>query len=96
MSSQPLMTGACCPKSDNSVTQLRLGEGHSVGLMSLNSVFEQLRAMGRNPEEVTDEELLGMIRAQKNYITPRPAIEATYAAALRREYATFCAQRVKR
>jgi len=96
MSSQPMMAGACCPKRDDSVTQLSLREGHSVGIMGLNMVFEQLLAMEREPEEATDAELLGMARAQRNYITPKPDIEALYAAALRREYATFCARRVRR
>jgi hypothetical protein len=96
MSSQPMMTGACCPKSDDSVTQLRLREGRSVGIMGLNATFEQLWALGRKPEEATDAELLGMVRAQRNYITPKPDIEALYAAALRREYAAFCVRRLKR
>lgn len=96
MSSQPMMTGTCCPKSDDSVTQLRLREGHSVGIMGLNMVFEQLLAMGRKPEEATDAELLGMARAQRNYITSKPDIEALYAAAVRREYASFYARRVRR
>ena len=93
MSSQPMMTGACCPKSDDSVTQLRLEEGHTIGIMGLSTVLEQLLAMGRTPDQVTNEELLGMARAQKNYVTPKPEIEAKYAAALRREYAAFYARR---
>ena len=96
MSSQPMMTGACCPKSDDSVTQLRLREGRSVGILGLNAALEQLWALGRKPEEATDAELLGMVRAQRNYITSKPDIEALYAAALRREYALFYARRVKR
>jgi hypothetical protein len=96
MSSQPMMAGACCPKSDDRVMQLRLWEGHSVGIMGLNMVFEQLLAMGRKPEEVTDAELLGMARTQRNYIPSKPDIEALYAAALRREYASFYARRAKR
>lgn len=96
MSSQPMMTGACCPKGDDSVTQLSLREGRSVGIMGLNAVLEQLLAMGRKPDEATDDELLGMVRAQRNYINPKPEIEALYAAALRREYASFYARRVKR
>ena len=93
MSSQPMMTGACCPKSDDSVTHLRLEEGHTIGIMGLSTVLEQLLAMGRTPDQVTNEELLGMARAQKNYVTPKPEIEAKYAAALRREYAAFYARR---
>jgi hypothetical protein len=64
--------------------------------MGLNTVFEQLLAMGRKPDEATDAELLGMARAQRNYITSKPDIEATYAAALRREYTAFYARRLKR
>jgi hypothetical protein len=96
MSSQPLMTGACCPKSDDSVTQLRLDEGHAVGILGLGAVLEQLLAMGQTPDQVTNEELLGMVRAQKNYISSNPGVEAKYAAALRREYAAFHARRAKR
>ena len=92
MSSQPV-TGACCPKSDDNVTQLRLGEGHTVGIMGLSMVFEQLLAMGRKPDEATDAELLGMVRAQKNYIPSNPNVETKYAAALRSEYAAVHARR---
>jgi hypothetical protein len=95
MSSQPLMTGACCSKSDDSVTQLRLGKGDTVGIVGLSVVFEQLLAMGRTPDQVTNEELLGMVRGQKNYISSNPNVEAEYAAALRHGYAVFHARRVK-
>ncbi|MBN1890736.1 MAG: hypothetical protein JW850_22265 [Thermoflexales bacterium] len=53
MNGRPTMMGACCPKGDDSVTQLHLGEGHTVGIMGLNAVFEQLLAMGRKPESWT-------------------------------------------
>ena len=90
-----MMTGACCPKSDDYVTQLRFEEGHTVGIMGVGIVLEQLLAMGRPPDQVTDEELLGMVRAQKNYISSNPNVEAKYAAALRREYAVFYARRIR-
>lgn len=90
-----MMTGACCPKSDDRVMQLRFEEGHTVGIMGLGTVLEQLLAMGRPPDQVTNEELLGMVRAQKNYISSQSSIEAKYAAALRREYAAFYARHVK-
>ncbi len=58
-----MMMGACCAKSDDSVTQLRLSDdGHTVGIMGLGAVFEQLWAMGRKPDEATDQELVGMAR----------------------------------
>jgi len=91
MSDRPQMTGACCPRGDSSVTQLRLSEeGGTVGIMGLKEVFEQLLAMGRTPEDVTQDELVGMVRAQKNYIPAQADIEAVYWAALRREYGVFC------
>ncbi len=94
MSERPMMTGACCAKSDDSVTQLRLSDdGHTVGIMGLGAVFAQLWALGRKPDEATDEELVGMVRAQKNYIMSKAEVEAKYAAALRRAYASFYARK---
>ena len=62
------MTGACCPKSDDSVTQLRLREGASVGILGLNAALEQLWALGRKPEEATDAEAIrDGARAEKLY-----------------------------
>ena len=94
MRDQPISTGACCPKNFSGVTQLELGdEGHSVGIRGLDSVFEQLLAIGRRPDEVSDAELLAMVRAARNYIPSWQEIEAEYAAALRRAYAAFYARR---
>ncbi len=96
MDNSPWTTGPCCPKGDVSVTQLGLSDDrHTAGIVGLGTVFEQLLAMGRAPDAVTDEELLGMVRAQRNYIAPKTSVEALYAAALRREYAAFYARRVK-
>ncbi|MGQ9627126.1 MAG: hypothetical protein ACUVV0_09520 [Anaerolineae bacterium] len=78
------------------MTQLRLFEdGRTVGIIGLSTVFGLLLAMGRTPEEATDAELLEMVRAQKNYIPMKANIEALYAAALRREYASFYARRFR-
>jgi hypothetical protein len=94
MSNRPQMTGACCPKGDSSVTQLRLSEeGGTVGIVGLKEVFGQLLAMGRTPEDLTQDELVGMVRARKNYIPHQANIEAVYSAALRREYGVSCEHR---
>jgi len=94
LSDMPQTTGACCPKSDVRVTQLRLtDDGHTVGIVGLDTLFEQLLALGRTPDEATDAELVGMVRRQ-NYV-PSSAAETLYAAALRREYAAFYARRLK-
>ena len=81
----------CCPQRDNEVTLLKIGaRGVVVGLMGLEAVFEQLRALGRQPEVTTDAELLGLVR-RFNYIPDRASAEADYAVALREAYARFCA-----
>lgn len=88
------MTGACCPPSASGVTQLRLGaDGHSVGIVGLDAVFEGLLALRREPDKVSDTELLEGVRAARNYIPARPDVEARYAAALRRAYAAFHGRR---
>mgnify|MGYP001394820191 CR=1 FL=1 len=43
----------------------RLGLDAMVGLMGLGAVLEQLLAMGRTPDRVTNDELLGTVRARK-------------------------------
>ncbi|MER3544549.1 MAG: hypothetical protein C4311_08080 [Chloroflexota bacterium] len=76
------------------MTQIALAEnGRTVGLIGLRAVFDQLMLMGRRPEEVTAEELVALVRAQKNYIPDRA--KAAYGAALLREYAAYWAQRSK-
>lgn len=75
--------GACCPQRAEGVTHLKIGErGIVVGLMGLDTVFQQLYTLGRHPDEVTDEELVEMAR-KFNYIRQDPGVEADYAAALR-------------
>ena len=97
MTTGPIMNGGCCPKSDDSVTQVRLDESrHTVGIRGLETVFEQLLAMGCAPTSVTDAELLTMVRAARNYIPSRQEVEARYATALRREFAAFYARRAGR
>ena len=97
MRDQPISTGACCPKDVSGVTQLKLGdEGHGVGISGLEAVFEQLLAMGREPDEVSDTELVDMGRAARNYIPSRQETEAKYATALRRAYVAFYARRLQK
>lgn len=94
MRDKPMMGGACCPKNVSGVTQLKLGDGDpSVGIVGLEAVFEQLLALGRMPEQATDNELLEMVRAARNYIPSRREAEAKYAAALQRAYSAFYARR---
>lgn len=94
MSQRPGMDWSCCPQGSGEVIQIALGEnGRTVGLIGLRAVFDQLMLMGRRPEEITAEELVALVRAQKNYIPDRA--KAVYGAALLREYAAYWAQRSK-
>ncbi|MGQ9556291.1 MAG: hypothetical protein ACUVWR_19490 [Anaerolineae bacterium] len=88
----PMMwrTAGCCG-GDSRVTQVDIyGNGLTVGIVGLQAAFEQLYALGLNPDDSVQDELLAMIKAQ-NYV-PRSAEEA-YKSALLREYAAFCAQK---
>ena len=97
MSDRPQMVGGCCGGRDDSVTQIQLyADGRTVGIRGLPTAFEQLCMRGRTPEDVTDAELLEVVRAQHNYVVGKGEIEARYAAALRREFAAFCARPLKR
>jgi hypothetical protein len=96
MSDRAQMLGGCCGGRDDSVTQIQLDAVRAAGIRGLSTAFEQLRMRGRTPEDVTDAELLGVVREQHNYIIDKAQIEALYAAALRREYAAFCARLLKR
>jgi len=81
--------GGCCPQRAEDVTHLKIGEhGIVVGMMGLGVVFQQLYALGHHPDEVIDEELVGMAR-QFNYIRHDPVVETDYAAALRQAYTAF-------
>lgn len=89
MDSVPTGSGACCLPRVGGITYLKIGtEGAVVGMVDLETVFQQLLTLGRRPEEASDAELLGMAR-RSNYIPNHPAIEADYAAALRQAYANF-------
>jgi len=71
------------------VRQIEVG-GFTAGVLGLDSIFEQLYAMGKREENSVGDELLAMVEA-RNYI-PRGS-EAKYKRALLREYASFCAER---
>ncbi|HSF80285.1 MAG TPA: hypothetical protein VLA49_03570 [Anaerolineales bacterium] len=89
MEKMPSGTGACCLPNVAGITYIQIGpQGHTVGMMGLDTVVQQLYAMGRRPEDATDEELVGMAR-KFNWIAKNSSLEADYAAALRQVYAAF-------
>ncbi len=95
MNKSPLGPGACCLPDVEGITYIKLGpQGDSVGMMGLKTIFQQLFAMGRRPEDATDAELVGTAR-KFNWIPNAEAVEADYAAALRQAYAVFYARQEK-
>jgi hypothetical protein len=89
MDRMPPGSGACCLPNVDGTTYIKIGpQGHTVGMMGLDKVFQQLYAMGRHPEDATDAELVGMAR-KFNWIAGKASIESDYAVALRRAYAPF-------
>lgn len=82
---------ACCRGQSEEIVQINVF-GETVGLVALNQVFEQLRALGRPPDGSVQDELLKMVAA-KNYVPTKA--ENEYRVALVREYARFCAQKEK-
>jgi hypothetical protein len=61
-------------------------------MSGLETLFGQLAAIGRRPEEAGDEELLRMARSS-NWVSSNPDVEAKYARALCEAYAAFLARR---
>ncbi len=96
MDKKPSRSDACCLPNADGITYLQVGaQGRTVGMRGLDTVFQQLLAMGRIPEEATDTELLGMARLS-NYIPRRKETDADYASALRLAYAAFFSRQKSR
>ena len=96
MSKIPFGRGVCCPQSVEGVTYLKIGpQQRTVGMMGLETVLQQLYVLGREPDTVTDSELVDMAR-KSNYIPEGAAIEAEYAGALREAYNQFHNHRSKK
>ncbi len=84
---------SCCGGAPAEVVQVDIfGDGRTIGLIGLRTIFEQLYAMGRTPDVIDEAEVVMMVAAQ-NYV-PAHA-EASYGAALRREYASFYSRKEK-
>ena len=95
MNKLPPGSGACCLPNVNGITYIKIGpQGDSIGLRGLDTIFQQLFAMGRRPEDVSEAELVGMAR-KLNWIVYKASIEAEYAVALHRAYSAFYASREK-
>lgn len=92
MSGKRFSSGACCLPGAEGLTYIKVGpQQHTVGMMNLDMVFKQLFALGRRPDEVSDDDILDMAR-KFNYIPHKSAAEADYAEALRRAYEAFYTQ----
>jgi hypothetical protein len=89
MGENPPGGGTCCLPSVDGVTYLKIGARQiTVGVLWLDTIFQQLYVMGQTPEEASDEELIAMAR-RHNYIRSNAEVEADYATAFRKAYAAF-------
>ena len=96
MNKTPFGTGVCCLPAAKGLTYIKVSsKQHVVGMQNLEVIFQQLYLLKRRPQEASDEELVGMAR-KFNYINPKPEIEADYAAALRKAYASFFTNQEKK
>jgi hypothetical protein len=96
MSKIPFGRGVCCPPPVEGVTYLKIGpQQRTVGVMGLETVFQQLYGLGREPDTVTDSELVAMAR-KSNYIPAGATTETEYAVALREAYSQFYSHRSKK
>lgn len=92
----PPGTGACCLPGAQGLTYLKIGPRENLtGMQNLEVVFQQLYSLGRQPQDASDGELVGMAR-KFNYITRKPEIEADYAVALRQAYASYFADQERK
>lgn len=88
----PPGSGACCLPNFDGITYINIGpKGLTVGMRGLDTIFQQLYKMGRQPGVATDTELAGMAR-KFNYIPNSVTVEADYAVGLRQAYAAFYAR----
>lgn len=95
MDKRPIGSNACCLPNVEGVMYIQVGsKGHTVGMRGLDLIFKQLAAMGRLPEDASDDELIGMAR-RFNWIPHKASIEADYAVALRKAYAAFFTRQEK-
>jgi hypothetical protein len=92
MNKTPPSSGACCLPASEGLTYIKVGaKNNIVGMQNLEVVFQQLYLLKRQPQETSDEELVGMAR-KFNYIPRKAEIETDYAAALRQAYASYYAK----
>jgi hypothetical protein len=95
MNKTPPGAGACCLPAAEGLTYIKVGpKNHVVGMQNLDVVFQQLYLLNRPPQEASEEELVGMAR-KSNYIPCKAEIEADYALALRKAYASYYARQEK-
>jgi len=81
MAGIPPGSGACCLPNVDGITYLKVGpQGHTEGMRGLDTIFQQLIAMGRSPEDAADAELVGMAR-QFNWVSEKESGEANYSSA---------------
>lgn len=93
MGKPPFGSEACCLPAADGISYIRIGDRQIViGMRNLDVIFEQLWLLNRTPEQVSEDELIGMAR-KFNYISRTPSTEKDYAEALGRAYRTYYERR---
>jgi hypothetical protein len=81
-----IMEPGCQCKKDSSVTMISMGN-QKVGLIGLNSLFEEWFSSGETPDSLEGEEVLTSIR-KKNYVSKNS--EKNYIEAVKSAYSNYC------
>ncbi|MBU7030187.1 MAG: hypothetical protein HXS48_24855 [Theionarchaea archaeon] len=85
-----IMEPNCSCKKDSSVTMILMGT-QKIGLIGLNSLFEEWGSAGKAPDTLRGEEILTSIK-KKNYVSTTS--EQEYIKAVRSAYVAYCKRRV--
>ena len=77
--------GCPCSKAPG-VTIIPMGN-QQVGIVGLDSIFDEWFSAGKTPEDMEDTEILASVR-KYNYVSPKA--EKKYTTAIRAAYALYC------
>ncbi len=85
------MEPGCPCKKDSSATMILMGD-QKVGLIGLNSLFDEWFSSGKTPANLKSEEVLTSIR-RKNYVSRNS--EKDYIQAVKSAYSNYCTKNSK-
>ena len=80
------MKSECPCNKAPGVTIVPMGN-QQVGIVGLDSIFEEWSSAGKTPGDMEDAEILASVR-KRNYVNPKA--EKKYTTAIRAAYALYC------